>query len=465
MKTLDLGFDRFSNDKNIERYYSRLCAYATDKQNGFPDILKGDYINLPPVRVEKGDKRIKLYEDNKLVAMYKWNLSYNPTGIGLIMYDDESQSYETIFHHIDLDGYSSASMIYNTIFTAEFVEFNYDTEELKEKVVGLSNTYNRVAYVVDLSLTKDQLMIILNAYKKVFFIDHHGTSLSMIENVLNESKVKDDKLYYAIDTRFSATYLAYMLYRFDYMRENKCKEGNSLYASLVSVYDTKQDAKYPRAYEEGLKLNQYFNDIAVLKPDSSLFEDLWKLSPNKDKYELLDQVLDVGEQLLHLNKLKMEVLYKNEYKYIFKYNGFTIKCINGIGNSTRFCNDNELDIAMIGREKGSNHTITLSAYSDNPRVKEVDLGRVFRKYYRGGGHPGAAGFTATTSFNISLNYASFDNINLLHDIVNQLKTTYSNSKKGIYPYEEGAINRIEKFWYSIFYNVSVVIFYELFVNK
>ena len=119
---------------------------------------------------------------------------------------------------------------------------------------------------------------------------------------------------------------------------------------------------------------------------------------------------------------------------------------------------------MIGREKGSNHAITLSAYSDNPRVKEVDLGRIFRKYYRGGGHPGAAGFS-TTSFNTSLNYIPFDNLDLFHDILNQLKTNYSNSKKGIYPYEEGVINRIEGFWYSIFYNVSIVIFYELFINK
>lgn len=469
MKILDLGFKDFTNNDNITKYYSYICTHALDSGNNLGNELKGDYINLPDLKVVKSPMVVDLYKDDKKVAIYKFMKGIDG-GCTFIPKDDKYVVY--VLHHIDMDGIVSASIVYNAInpVASKCYSYNYNmSDEYRMEFSKRFDGYKKLMIVTDLSLNTNDIDFILSHFDKVVWLDHHGTSINTIESILRLRPQYENKLFYAIDTRFSASYLNYTIFK-DLIVGNL----NAVFPALVSVYDTKQNKVYPHAYRDGLKLNQYFNDIEVLRPQSSLWTKLLYSNDGlKSEYSLLDKVLEVGEQLLSIYETRNTILYKNEYKYIFKYRNYTIKCINGVGNSLRFCNDAELDIAMIARMK-DDYNFTLSAYSDSDKVKSMDIGRVFKKYFTGGGHPGAAGYTSSMNDilydlqNCIYNDRSIimdENEGLFRDILKELKSQYPAMDKEIYPYEEGTINRVEPNMLSIFFYTSLVLFYELHLNR
>ena len=483
MKIVDIGFKDFTDMGNIVKYYSYLCAHSLDTNSNLGNEIKGDYINLPDCKIEKVEPlSIKLYDEENNVASYRFLRDNNTGGVTLLPLNINEDGWPgdyivTMIYHIDLDGITSASMVYNCIknnYKPDMIPFNYDisqySETLKQDLHGYAK---KMAILTDVSPTVDDMEFLLNHFDKIIWLDHHSTSLTTIDRLKDNDKAKK-KLYYAIDTRFSAAYLNFMIFNQILMDKLKTKELDPIFPALVSIYDTKQDKVYPSAYKYGLYLNQYFTDVAVLEPSSSLWEEyLIKLYYGTDKHKYLDQVLEVGKSLLNLYYAKMEILYKNEYKYIFKYRNYTIKCINGIGNSLRFCNDTEADIYMIARMK-SNGKFTLSAYSDDEKVKKVGLGNILKKWFNGGGHPGAAGFVRYADmilddFECLIKFDDFntpvEDEGLEEDISKELKKQFPSVEKGVYPYQPGAINRVEPIFMKIFYVVSAIIFYELHLNS
>lgn len=488
MKTLDLGFEDFINESHGTKYYDSIknTLLLKDLDSDGKIELSGYLLGISNCycKIEKPIKNREVYrvklvgkESNRLEAVYSFYKYYNTNTYNIMPFNvdyDDDISEVTIMHHIDLDGLSSASLFYRLfepVMDIIDVPFNYDmTDAIRNRLTRKEEeSYGeRLCIIVDLSITAEDLLYIMNNYDYVLYLDHHESSFKTIGDLFSNYKDEEGKLIYTIDTRFSATYLTQLvlkdyLYRYQVIPKDHL---NTLYAGLVSTYDTKNSNVYPKAYEEGLKLNQYFNDIVVLGLDSEFWYTMWQLDPTSNKYESLEKVLDVGEKLLNLNKIKLELLYKHEYKYVFKYRNHTIKCINGIGNSQRFCNDPEIDVCIIGRDKGFDK-FTVSVYSDDEEIKKKNIGTILRKWYNGGGHPGAGGFSMSKSVFRSIGSPSKLRMSihpdpLMDEIHHTLLAQYPNLNIQVYPYQKDAINRVEPFYMEAFLEIAMILFYEIY---
>lgn len=324
---------------------------------------------------------------------------------------------------------------------------------------------SRLLYVVDLSLKKGELKKLAESglFSKIIWIDHHDTSINSDvtdEFISSLEKETGVCISYYLDSRESAAYWT-SLVRYDalngkgtsdWARINDGKDlihnygpeyykdlyfrfiNNNLYlSSLVSRYDTKQSKPEYHddiEYSEGVWLNQFFMDTDLLQPTSNLWQQMAEDGQEKRCYNpVIKEVVDnAGKELFSAYLKKIETLsnFVNTFKYSSSVldsmlkteeeKGISILGLIGRGNSQRFYYMKEADnaIMMLAHLKDP-YNFTLSAYTDLDNV--VPIGRVFRKYFGGGGHPKAAGFTVSTEWMVALN-ACWD---LMFDFIKENK--------------------------------------------
>lgn len=317
----------------------------------------------------------------------------------------------TIFHHVDMDGYASAAVVYNMFNSLQsnpenvfLCSYNYKGDYIR-KTVERSNMYTdhnkkKYAFVVDLALTPDDMIYILGEYDKVIWIDHHSTSLEyfddMITMAVEHKKHHPMDIAFIVDTRISAALMAWNLFvnhAFNIRIEDVLEDDNTL-MQLVSVYDTKADVQFPGIYKYALYLNQYYNDMRGLDINSPIWFKLMK-----DR-SLVMNAINAGQQLYEVYMKKIEIQFQNECHYSYNANNVTnlhIKGMAGSGNSLRFSpsENYEDDINLLIRYQGTSFTI--SGYTGNHQFMDnIGIGKVFKKYFGGGGHPGAAGISGVT---------------------------------------------------------------------
>lgn len=413
------------NDKEFNAIF-----YAVTSEDKYPRFIP-EYSGLEEVRVsrENYNKKNKLKtRDQNIVRLFTGPKKKQVLVAQYSFKDKFFQDFQLkdndidIFHHTDMDGDASASILYNFIKRSKLTDsvytyrYNYNGRTLDDlitrAVVRRSKTKRKnTCFIVDLSITAIEMTNIMNSYDTVILIDHHQTSLEMINSV--QTYVRPTfKLSYAIDTRCCATYLALSLLKtqfssINYIPDNwNYPKGNVGFktAAIIDIYDLKLDKKYPEAYKLSTYMNQYYFDYKTLYS----FSIMWKntFSYNFSEKDALGKILKAGKKLEELERMKMKLLYDNGYiydytvnifknpdEYPYQFNKVRFRAIYGTGNSSRFIKD-ESDIPEIDfliRYRGDELVLVISAYTDNDIIGEVDLSKLFSKYNMGGGHKKACG--------------------------------------------------------------------------
>lgn len=406
-KVYDLGFEDFINKENNKKYFKKIVDALQSKDVIKEEILDGSLLNLQHTKMRstvKNGRTIELLDTETGNILGKYSFSKDPLDFHKF---DSNKVHYFLIQHTDLDGDSSAAMVLQSINAdsdvsdVEVYRFSYSNglqnilNSLRD--LKLENTFSGdtdsvyICIVVDISMRDEYINELYKEFNYLIWFDHHSTSFETI-NKFENNKIKQNKLLYALDSRFSAAYLVYsIINQFD-ERINI----NPYLAGLISTYDIKQDKKYPLAYGEALALNQYYIDNGTM----SSLNDIWKYilpytSVLKKPQEALDSIISVGHQLKNLNDIKLKLMLDSFYLYSYHYEDGDVnvifKGINGIGNSTRFCGE-EYTVSCIIKRNLKQDYFTISLYSDDEFVQNnIGLGKFCSKYLNGGGHPGAAG--------------------------------------------------------------------------
>ena len=406
------------------------------------------------------------YDNNKNIdALYRIDFES-----GLSLYDIQciqdptKQMYITIFHHNDLDGFA-AGAITNRLFDncednknkhIDFISYNYIGENISKACNHAHQQtyfhYYKFAIVVDLNLKEKDFYEIISVYDKVLVIDHHDRS---IKTIMNLTIKKKNCLFAVIDTRYSAAYLCYVLFK-QVIQDFTGKELQPLCPTFISMLDThiSINGKRPKGYICGMNLNQYLNDMIGLEP----YTNIWKylLTDNKKLLE----IIELGGKLREIAKEKIKLTYDAEIIYEANYRG---KIIRGMisASSSKFiaASVNSQDVKIIMRYMNHN-SIIVAAYSDNIIIKKANLSTILTEVFKdnnGGGHPGAAGAIA--------------NIRKAKQILESIKSGKSTSLHNSYPYLTKIYNetvfkiepskdhpRFDQNIYNIFRLISVAIY-------
>lgn len=332
-----------------------------------------------------------------------------------------------VIHHNDLDGESSAYLISRYLkeylkdknLTFFYQSYNYQPsiggkpsviETSLEEVISSNQDKVILSVVVDLSLTKDLLEVIMKTLYKssnpyFLWIDHHISSLSVIRNRWKSNTAKIDLLYnipigYLYDSRDSACYLINSF--FETVVDINI---NDLLPMLISIYDTKNIKEFSTIYQSiSLPLNTAYREMINNFPiDSDFWNSIFQVTEHiylKGKSPL-EQFIDTGRNLLELQELKNSIIYNEDLVMIYNKEEFVVKGL--LGNASVNLFDKDMD---FGRKKAfgifisyirktdlkSPKTIRVSITS-NKLVSELDLGYIARERFNGGGHKHICGFT------------------------------------------------------------------------
>ena len=363
---------------------------------------------------------------------------------------DEQNILITIFHHNDFDGVTAAAIVNKAIKLQQnsnkilkFVSYNYSISALsdhcnKSYLAEYAKKY-KIAVVVDLQLTSANLQQIIKSYDKLIYIDHHERSIEIVKNLKFPKRIDFECL---IDTRYSASYLAYLLLQKDIEEIHK-KKPNKLLPIMVSIYDTKAfiketprwvpiqltkevikenigkeyrvtvagkifhitedmkpgivymrptltgaDTRFRNIYYYGLCCQQYFSDMGCVEPWSTIYDSV--LFDTKKVQEFID----IGATLREIMRAKAEFTYNHETRYIGSIYNMKTKGMM-TSSSFRFGADpnSEKYIRLKMRYKNQN-TIKISVFTEDPYVKQLGIPNIIKKhFYEIGGHRGAATVT------------------------------------------------------------------------
>lgn len=356
----------------------------------------------------------------------------------------------SIFHHNDLDGITAAAIVNKGIHLLEdnnkilnFVEYNYSNGTL---ISQCNNSYlaeyakkYKIAIIVDLQLTSANMQQIGKSYDKIIYIDHHERSIEVLKNLKISPKVELECL---IDTRYSATYLTYLLFQKN-IEEIHHKKPNKLLPIIVSIYDTKafikdapnwvpiqltseiiknnigreyrttvagkifhiekdmqpgivymrptlngSDTRFRIIYYYGLCCQQYFSDMGCIEPWSTLYDAV--LFETKKVQEFID----IGATLREIMRVKAEYTYQHETRYIASIYNMRTKGMMTNSHARFGADPNSEKYVRLKMKYKNQNTIKVSIFTEDPYVKQIGIPNIVKKYfYEIGGHRGAATVT------------------------------------------------------------------------
>ena len=277
-------------------------------------------------------------------------------------------------HHNDMDGRSAARVV------ADF-EGNYNESDFFERDYSESLPYDKISenekvYIVDYSFTvnnREKLDKILEITDNVIWVDHHRSSIELINSYPTYKKIKG-----VVKEGISGAALSYM-----YLHK---KTFNDIpkYLKLISDYDC-------WIYEFGDESRYFkcFIDSVDYKP----FAEVWgELNHDTDDL-LLTQYIDEGRTI----KRYLDYEYKRvreSQAYELNVEGHKALVINADGNSWLFGDEfSKYELCMLWVYDGNIYNYSL--YSDQTKSSPLDVSKIAEKY-GGGGHPGASGVQSKT---------------------------------------------------------------------
>ena len=112
-----------------------------------------------------------------------------------------------------------------------------------------------------------------------------------------------------------------------------------------------------------------------------------------DNYELAMYIINIGHKLFDINEQKNKVLYDSECIYRKKIGDYEVVGMEGRGSSILFnpYTPQAKNTIYCLMSSNNSYSVIFSMYSDSDEIKKKNLGNFMKKYFGGGGHPGAAG--------------------------------------------------------------------------
>lgn len=283
-----------------------------------------------------------------------------------------------IFHHNDMDGYGSAHVIKKKLgltqsdIERDFIEVTHDIEKDRKKFSTCKE--NEEVYIVDYSFTEDTHDILAELMKKnckIVWIDHHVSSLELIENYPEYKRISG-----IIKNGISGALLTYLhLYR---VRDFDITEAPE-YLQLISDYDCWH-----------LKMN----------PRTDNFKLAYDCAENK--WEFLDQCFDNRYDSGFILKMcergqivknfidNENKYYRETYGYESEFEGMKVFVVPKDSNSWIFGDLIEKYPMVVNYGfDGEKYVYSLYTHKKFP----TDCSKIAEKY-GGGGHKAAAGFTS-----------------------------------------------------------------------
>lgn len=295
-----------------------------------------------------------------------------------------------IIYHDDIDGISSAAIVYNyhkdvVNSTFNFIECSYNSDELPPVE---SFKKSDIIYIVDYSIPIDYMeKLIYEIRAMVIWIDHHK---SAIENYdINYSfepvNIPGIRLY---DTEESAVLLTWKyFYSFSYLNKNIPEA-----VQLISDYDT---WKWSKTNNLNAKYFMYGLLTTTLKngPMSSVYKNLFYESEQIKKANLFN-IIEIGKNVVEYLNVENEV-FGQKYAYESKLFDYNVLVINTAHANTSFFESffhKDYDIYIGWIYTGKEYKVSMFTRKDS-----IDLSKI-AKSLGGGGHKSAAGFSCDKLF-------------------------------------------------------------------
>jgi oligoribonuclease NrnB/cAMP/cGMP phosphodiesterase (DHH superfamily) len=279
------------------------------------------------------------------------------------------------FHSVDLDGICSAAVVYN------YMLLNFPKEECKLYGINYGDLFpwelikDQEVIMVDFSLTRDEMIRLQNESKDLTWIDHHKSAINDMEGINIPGIQEVGK---------GACMLSWMYYH------NMCKEEEVpimvKYISDDDVWNHSNPNTWPFQY--GMQL---------LDPDPYLLAQ-WLRSDKCEfiKQEVIERAIEAGQVIIKYRE-GSDKRYAKQAAFETSILGpenklYRAIAINKLQSGTELFKSvwdpDKYDIMIAFGFTNGGYNFSLRSMDDGPDVSEI------AKFYKGGGHPRAAGFRA-----------------------------------------------------------------------
>jgi oligoribonuclease NrnB/cAMP/cGMP phosphodiesterase (DHH superfamily) len=271
------------------------------------------------------------------------------------------------FYHNDIDGRAAGAVVarYTSNYNRDdFFEVDYIQPLPIDKI-----SQDEEVYLVDYSFkesTLDQLTKILDITKNVIWCDHHTSSMNLLETYpcLNE----------IAGLRIEGISGAALIHMYLY---NCSFDDMPMYLQYVSDYDCWKYEFDPETthFKIGLETHSY-----------DAIDPIWNMLASDIEVE--EQIIAIGAIIKGYIDAE-HTQYRNSYSYETEIRGHKCLVVNRRCNSWIFGEKyNEYPLVMVWVFNGTKYQYSI--YSSN---KDIDCSKIAESY-GGGGHKGAAGFSA-----------------------------------------------------------------------
>lgn len=314
-----------------------------------------------------------------------------------------------IYHHNDLDGYGAAEILDNILFSTfndfKDVDYHFKAVDYHKNLPDINNdsiTNDMTVYFLDYSFNPSTIHILKEfqkSVKNVIWIDHHKSSIDLINNN-EELGFKEDVIGKngIISSNHSGAYLTYLYCRLIKAFENiglqyDFKPTKYIQIKLLNDIKIPKFIKLIDTYDRWQINDSSFNDAEsfnyIMKNKLSEKTTWYDLIHDHESLDFLKRLINIGESIKLYITNDNQNYYSNN-KYISSYNGKKCVVINRLSNSQIFGEDYyEFPFVVVWTYDGEKYKYTLYA-NDKSDVKCNEIAEQFG----GGGHKGAAGFTS-----------------------------------------------------------------------
>lgn len=284
--------------------------------------------------------------------------------------------------HDDHDGRCAGAILLDNVHglrPEDITEMNYSNRIPYEEIEK-----DEQIYIADYSMNEDALQVLKHIYdnitQNIVWIDHHQTSL----DALKENKwVEKSNIKMVIKNGICGAGLTYLYF-------------HDIYSTPLTFKDNKKVPKFLRLIDDfDCWKNQMLPESSYLKVAIEAYPygantEVWK--------KLLDEAMSGTDKYLNTLLEEGKIIYKhlmNTYKeiredigYESEIDGHPCFVVNNSGNSWVFGElMSKYDYVILFSYNGSGYEYSL--YSE--RKKDCN---VIAKKFKGGGHPGASGFSS-----------------------------------------------------------------------
>lgn len=278
------------------------------------------------------------------------------------------------FYHNDMDGQCAGLWVYLSVGIND--EYNFESEfiaiDYKDKFPMESIRPNEQIYIVDFSISPDEMRELLSITKNVTWIDHHKTAIEKYKDF--EHPIRGVRIDGIAGCVLTYAYIHHMTQRGD----GEIKPFDSSMLADLPLFTKLVGDRDVWDWHFGEQTKYFYAGLQLY--DTSPSSDIWceALTKGTGKFEKQGMVVE------QFKKIQREYLIKS-YSFEVELEGYKGVACNSKDSSELFGNlIEQYDFVSPFVFDGKQYTVSL--YSNKIDVSEI------AKKYGGGGHKGAAGF-------------------------------------------------------------------------